>query len=143
MAGLGQIVNTGPPVVTVKRLEVDGIDLWSKAKPDGVTVGPNTVDDKTSGRSQGNADMHRKLIAVKDKIIVKFRNLTPEESQEIMKVVYREFVPVSYVSPRYGARENYQFYAQTNTPTITLPMRIKGKWCPWTVGGLELTLTEK
>lgn len=132
-----------PRRVTEKRCVVNGVDCWGLAKPDGVTIGPNTVDAKTSGRAELNAEMHRKLVAVKDKIVIKFRNLSQEECQRVIRAVYQEFVLVSYVSPRYGVRNNVEFYAQVNTPTLTVPMRLKGQWEPWTWAGLELTLTEK
>lgn len=140
---IGQLVRTSPQPVTADRLRVNGLDCWKFAKPGGVSVGPNVVDDPTSGRSTGNADMHRKIVSVKDKIVVKFRNLTPEEVQGVTSTVYQEFVTVTYVSPRYGQRENVQFYAQANAPTLTLPITIKGRWVPWSWEGLELTLVEK
>ena len=132
-----------PRRVTEDRCIVNGVDCWGLAKPGGVTIGPNTVDAKTSGRAELNAEMHRKLVAVKDKIVIKFRNLSQEEAQRVSQAVYHEFVTVSYISPRYGVRDGVMFYAQANAPTLTVPMRIKGKWEPWTWEGLELTLTEK
>lgn len=132
-----------PRAVTERRCVVNGVDCWGLAKPDGVTIGPNTVDAETSGRNRGNAEMHRQLVAVKDKIVIKFRNLSQAESQAVSDAIYHNFVSVSYISNRYGPRDNVQFYAQANAPTLTTPMRIKGKWEPWTWAGLELTLTEK
>lgn len=129
--------------VAVDRCRVNGVDCWSLAKPDGVSVGPNPTDAETSGRSKGDAGMHRQIVAVKDKIVIKFRNLTPDEAQTVSAAVYQEFVTVDYVSPRYGARTGLQFYAQVNAPTLTTPMRIKGQWVPWSWSGLELTLVEK
>lgn len=132
-----------PRRVTEDRCIVNGADCWGLAKPDGVKIGPNPVDAKTSGRAELNAEMHRKLVSVKDKIVINFRNLSQEECQRVIQAVYHEFVTVSYVSPRYGVRDNVEFYAQVNAPTLTVPMRLKGKWEPWTWAGLELTLTEK
>ena len=107
--------------VAVDRCRVNGVDCWSLAKPDGVSVGPNPTDAETSGRSKGDAGMHRQIVAVKDKIVIKFRNLTPDEAQTVSAA----------------------FYAQVNAPTLTTPMRIKGQWVPWSWSGLELTLVEK
>lgn len=129
--------------VTADRCRVNGVDCWSLAKPDGVSIGPNPTDAKTSGRSEGSAEMHRQIVAVKDKIVIKFRNLTQAESEAVTAAVYQEFVPVNYVSNRYGPRTGIMFYAQVNAPTLTLPMRIKGQWVPWSWAGLELTLVEK
>lgn len=129
--------------VTEARCKVNGVDCWSLAKPDGVSVGINPTDAKTSGRSEGNAQMHRQIVAVKDKIVVKFRNLTPDEARSVTAAVYQPFVRVDYVSPRYGARSGISFYAQVNAPTLTTPMRIKGQWVPWSWAGLELTLVEQ
>lgn len=132
-----------PRTVTVDRLIIDGLDSWGLAKPGGVKIGPNVVDAETSGRAKINAEMHREIVSVKDKILVNYRNLTPDESPQVLRAVYKKFVPVSYISPRYGPRENVLFYVQANAPTLTLPMWIKGKWVPWSWEGLELTLTEK
>lgn len=139
------MTTTAHPVraVTADRCRVNGVDCWALAKPDGVSVGPNPTDAKTSGRSEGNAEMHRQIVAVKDKIVVKFRNLTQEEAQAVTAAVYQEFVTVNYVSPRYGERTGIQFYAQVNAPTLTTPIQIKGQWAAWSWSGLELTLVEK
>ena len=42
------------------------LNLWGLAKPGGVKIGPNTVDDKNSGRSSNDAKMHRKIVAQKE-----------------------------------------------------------------------------
>ena len=143
MATVNLTVTSAAEPVTVHRLWSMGVDLWAMAKPGGVKVGINPTDAKTSGRSEGNALMHRQIVAVKDKITVPFRNLTPEEAAAVSALVYRTFIPVDYVSPRYGARTNIMFYAQINAPALTNPMRIKGRWVPWSWEGLELTLVEQ
>ena len=143
MATMNFSVISSPEPVTVRRLWSMGIDLWAMAKPGGVKVGINPTDAKTSGRSEGNALMHRQIVAVKDKITVSFRNLSQEEAAAVSALVYRTFIPVDYVSPRYGARTNIMFYAQINAPALTNPMRIKGQWVPWGGEGLELTLVEQ
>lgn len=143
LARIGSIGYTGVQTVTADRLIIDGLDSWGLAKPGGVSIGPNVVDAETSGRAHSNAEMHRQIVSVKDKIVVKYRNLSPDEAPGVIQSVYKEFVPVSYISPRYGPRENVLFYVQANAPTLTLPMWIKGKWVPWSWEGLELTLTEK
>lgn len=140
---IGRIVSNPSLLATVKRLVVNNFDVWSVSKPGGVKIGPNVVDDENSGRSSGNAEMHRQIVSVKDKITAECRNLTPEEAAEIMEIVYLEFVPVTYVSPRYGQRENVLFYVQANRPKLTQPITIKGRWVPWSWEGLELTLVEK
>lgn len=125
------------------RLACGNVDLWSMAAPDGVSMGLNIVDDKNSGRSDNTAEMHRRIVADKEKIVVKFRNLSQRECQQVMALARTAFVNITYLSPSMGQRQNVLFYAQVNSPTLTLPMTIKGSFQPWTWAGLELTLVEK
>lgn len=125
------------------RLACGSVDLWSMASPGGVSVGLNVVDDKNTGRSDTTAEMHRRIVAKKEKIVVKFRNLSQTECQQVLALADAEFVKISYLSPRVGQRQNVAFYAQVNSPTLTLPMTVKHTFQPWTWEGLELTLVEK
>lgn len=119
------------------------LNLWGLAKPGGVKIGPNTVDDKNSGRSSNDAKMHRKIVAQKETITEDFRNLSQAECESVMAMVREEFVALDYLSPMYGQRRNVLFYAKPNYPTLTLPMTVKGQYLPWTWEGLTVTFTEQ
>lgn len=125
------------------RLACGNVDLWSMAAPGGVSIGLNVVDDKNSGRNENTADMYRRIVGKKEKIVVKFRNLSQKECQQVMALARTAFIHITYLSPSMGQRQNVLFYAQINSPTLTLPMTIKGSFQPWTWAGLELTLVEK
>lgn len=125
------------------RLKVNGLDLWAMGVPDSMTVVPEPVDHKNTGRGDMDAVMRRKIVSVKDQISIKLRPLTQPEAEAVTKLVYTEFVSVSYLSPRYGQRTGVQFYAKIKSPTLSLPMTIKGKRVDWAWKGAEVTLTEK
>lgn len=127
----------------VHKLWSGGVDLWAMAKPGEVKFGINPTDAPTSGRATSNALMHRAIVGVKDKITVAFRPLCQAESEAICALVYRAFIPVDYISPRYGQRYDVMFYAQVSSPSLTNPMVIKGTLYPWAWDGLELTLVEQ
>lgn len=125
------------------RLKAGGVDLWSIAKPDGVTIGPNIVDDKNTGRNDNTAEMHRRIVAAKEKIVIKFAPLSQANMSKVAALVYQTFVNVNYYSPRYGQRTGVPFYAQINTPTLSNPMWIKGRNENVVWKEAELTLVEK
>lgn len=125
------------------RLIANGVDLWAMGIPDSMTVVPEPVDHKNSGRNDMTAEMRRKIVSVKDQITIKLRPLTQAEAEAVAKLVYAEFVSVSYLSPRYGQRTGIQFYAKIKSPTLSLPMTIKGHRVDWAWKGAEVTLTEK
>lgn len=125
------------------RLVANGVDLWAMGVPNSMTVVPEPVDHKNSGRNDMTAEMRRKIVSVKDQITIKLRPLTQTEAETVTKLVYAEFVTVSYLSPRYGQRTGIKFYAKIESPTLSLPMTIKGRRVDWAWKGAEVTLTEK
>ena len=123
-------------------LTVNGIDLYGLSAPGGVTVQANTVDGPDSGRTM-DATMRRSIVAIKEKIIVKFPELSQENAQKVLTAVQTAFVSVTYDSPRLGRRDNVKFYAQVSALTATPPMQLpRGRGiAAWK--GLELTLVER
>lgn len=125
------------------RLIANGVDLWAMGVPDSMTVVPEPVDHKNSGRNDMTAEMRRKIVSVKDQITIKLRPLCQTEMESVCKMTYTEFVPVTYLSPRYGQRRNVTFYAKIKSPTLSNPLIIKGQRYDWAWKGVEVTLTEK
>lgn len=123
-------------------LTVNGVDLYGLSAPGGVTVQPNPVDDTKSGRTM-DATMNRSIIAIKEKIVIKFPELSQDNAQLVLSAVQSDYVSVTYDSPRVGRRNSIQFYAQVSPLTATTPKQLpRGRgiaaW-KW----LELTLVER
>lgn len=127
------------------RLQADGVDLWSMAIPDSIQVVPEIIDDKNTGRGSNDPTMHRRIVGAKDTATAKFPPLCQEDMTAIAKLVYKEFVSVTYLSPRYGQRIGVQFYVKIKGGTIGNAMYLKRthKMEPYVWKDVELTMVEK
>lgn len=81
---------------------VNGVDFTPYIMPGGLEYQLSDIDDPDAGRTMAG-EMRRGKITEKDKWSCKFRPLTTAEISTVLNAVSREFVTVSYLSPRENA----------------------------------------
>lgn len=97
---------------------IDGTDVISYIDEDGYAWSENDLDSDDSGRTLDGV-MHRGRIALKEKLEISFRPLTPIEAQTVLEAISnKEFVTVeTNMDPKYG-EINRIFYNSSRTASV-------------------------